>query len=56
LAQDNLSSPKTFPPKFWELSKLRIWQQVTVLRTGERWTQQARVGKPPAGLGQGMLN
>jgi len=44
-------------PKFLELSKLRIWQKVTVLRTGVRWPPgRARVGKPPAGLGQGMLN
>jgi len=44
LAQVKFSGPKTFPPKIWELSKLRIWQPLTVLRTG-----RARVGKPPAG-------
>jgi len=37
LAKVNFSYPKTFSPKFWELSKLRIWQPVTVLRTRVRW-------------------
>jgi len=46
-AQVNLSGLETFSPKFWELSKLRIWQQVTVLRTGVRWPLgRAWVGKP----------
>jgi len=30
--QVNFSGPKIFFAKFGELSKLRIWQQVTVLR------------------------
>jgi len=42
LAQVNFGGPKIFSQKFWELLKLRIWQQVTMLRTGVRW--------PSAGL------
>jgi len=43
LAQVNFSGPQIFFPKFCELSKLRIWQLVIVLRTG--------VIFPPVGLG-----
>jgi len=45
--------PKYFP-KILVTFKLRIWQQVTMLRTGVRWPPacgRARIGKPLAGLG-----
>ncbi len=49
-AQDNFSGPETFPQNFWELLKLRIWQQVIVFRIGVSWPPgRARVGKAPAG-------
>jgi len=44
--------PKYFPPNFGNFQKLRIWQHVTVLRTGVSWPPgRAGVVKPPAGLG-----
>jgi len=36
-AQANFKGQETFLPKFWELLKLRIWQQVT----GKDWGKVA---------------